>query len=63
MRRRRRVRRWAQPDLFPAAEETLPLPEEAMRDAVRGLAELLLSSLELEQEQVKGGFGESEDHA
>ena len=63
MRRRYRVRSWVQPDLFPASEETIPLAEEAVRQAIRGLAELLLSSLEQEQSQVNGGSHESEDHA
>ena len=62
MRRRCRVRSWIQPYLFPASEGVTPLAKEAMGEAIRALAELLLSSLE-QDAQVEGGSGESEDHA
>jgi len=49
------------PQLFPTSEESIALPEEALRETVRGLAELPLASLEVRV--VKGGDDEPEDQA
>ena len=60
---RRRRRRYApnHPRLFPDAETTAPLPEEALREAVKGLAVLLLASLGVRVE--KGGKDDSQGPA
>lgn len=56
---RRRRHAPTHPLLFPEPESSAPLPEEALREAVSGLAELLLATLEVRV--VEGGRDESED--
>jgi len=60
-RRRRRRHVPTHPLLFPEPEAAAPLPEEALREAVRGFADLLIASLEARV--VKGGPDESQDQA
>lgn len=58
----RRRRRWhvpTHPKLFPDPEAVAPLSEDALREAVRGLADLLLASIGVLV--TKGGEGESQD--
>lgn len=60
-RRRRHKPCPTHPQLFPGAEENLPLPTDALQETFSGLAELLLAA---EGSAAKGGDDdESEDQA
>jgi len=64
MTRRHRLRLRNHPQLFPPPEETVPLAEQGLRSAIRGFAEMLLTSLDVSPvRDEKGGVGEPEDHA